>query len=114
MVAIESAGITDIGRKRKNNEDALFFDDDLGLYIVADGMGGHLAGEVASRLVVETIRDYMGRFKEDEDAEELQVGADRAAQRLTLFVDQHDVVRGRALGPVLAAHRAIRRKAATT
>ena len=72
MVSIESAGITDIGRKRKNNEDALFLDDDLGLYIVADGMGGHLAGEVASRLVVETIRDYMERFKEDENAEELE------------------------------------------
>ena len=72
MVAIESAGITDIGKKRKNNEDSLFLDDDLGLYIVADGMGGHFAGEVASRLVVETIRDYMSRFKEDEDVEELE------------------------------------------
>lgn len=45
----------------------MFFDDALRLYIVADGMGGHQAGEVASKIVVETIRDYMMRFKADGD-----------------------------------------------
>ncbi len=59
MVVIESAGITDIGRKRTNNEDALFLDDAMKLYLVADGMGGHQAGEIASHLVVETIIDYI-------------------------------------------------------
>ena len=59
MVTIESAGITDIGRRRDQNEDSLFIDDSMGLYVVADGMGGHNAGEVASKLVVETIRDYL-------------------------------------------------------
>jgi protein phosphatase len=71
MVVVESAGITDVGRKRKGNEDALLLDDDLRLYVVADGMGGHLAGEVASMLVVETIRDHMKRLKEDGAVEEL-------------------------------------------
>ena len=71
MVVVESAGITDVGRKRKGNEDALLLDDDLKLYVVADGMGGHQAGEVASMLVVETIRDYVKGFKEDGDVEEL-------------------------------------------
>jgi len=71
MAEIESAGITDVGRKRKGNEDSLFLDDTLGLYIVADGMGGHQAGEVASKLVVETIRDYMSRFKGNTAVEEL-------------------------------------------
>jgi hypothetical protein len=37
-------GLTDLGRKRQSNEDAFFFDDDIGIYIVADGMGGHAAG----------------------------------------------------------------------
>jgi len=61
MANIESAGITDVGRKRKGNEDSLFLDDKKGLYIVADGMGGHRAGEIASNLVVESIRDYMAQ-----------------------------------------------------
>ena len=71
MVVIESAGITDVGKKRKDNEDALFVDDDLKLYVVADGMGGHQAGEVASTLVVDTIRDYYKRFDEFHNPEEL-------------------------------------------
>ncbi len=45
--------------KRKGNEDALYLDDDLGLYVVADGMGGHRAGEIASQLVVKTISEYI-------------------------------------------------------
>ena len=65
MINIESSGITDIGRRREQNEDSLFYDDGLGLYVVADGMGGHKAGEVASKLVVETIRDYIVQNKND-------------------------------------------------
>ena len=76
MLSIESAGTTDIGKKRKNNEDALLLDNDLRLYIVADGMGGHLAGEVASELVVETIRDYLTRSGAGGEAEELEDAAE--------------------------------------
>ena len=71
MVKIESAGISDIGRRRKQNEDSLFLDDRMGLYVVADGMGGHNAGEVASKLVVETIRDYIRQGQTGGQVEEL-------------------------------------------
>jgi protein phosphatase len=64
MFMVESSGITDVGQKRQLNEDNFFVDDNLKLYVVADGMGGHQAGEVASEMVVETIRNYMNRFKE--------------------------------------------------
>src|SRR5215471_17933972 len=48
-------GVTDIGRLRTNNEDSYFLSRGGGLWIVADGMGGHAAGEVASALTVESI-----------------------------------------------------------
>ena len=73
MIIIESAGITDIGKKRKINEDSVFLDDKLGLYLIADGMGGHLAGEVASNLVVETISDYIKKLREDDDTQEFDI-----------------------------------------
>lgn len=50
--------LTDIGLKRKINQDAFLQDDALRLYIVADGMGGHRGGEVASRLAVEVIQKF--------------------------------------------------------
>jgi PPM family protein phosphatase len=59
MITVESAGLTDIGRKRATNEDCVFVDDAEGLYVVADGMGGHQAGEVASHLVVTSLRAFL-------------------------------------------------------
>jgi len=50
--------------KRENNEDSLFLDNALGLYLVADGMGGAASGEVASRLVAETVAGYVKRYVE--------------------------------------------------
>lgn len=53
-----SYGVTDRGLKRQNNEDCFLLLPDRGIYVVADGMGGHNAGEVASRKAVEFISGY--------------------------------------------------------
>jgi len=74
-----SAGISDIGKKRGNNEDTFHCDDTMGLYIVADGMGGHRAGEVASSTVVSSIKDYMDAFHSSQGSMEASEGNISAA-----------------------------------
>jgi serine/threonine protein phosphatase PrpC len=54
--------------KRDHNEDAYFNNDDLGLYVVADGMGGHAAGEIASWEAVEAVHGMIRRGKDTIDA----------------------------------------------
>jgi protein phosphatase len=50
---------TDVGLRRERNEDSYLYDEDLGLYCVADGMGGHRGGEVASSMAVKTILEFI-------------------------------------------------------
>ena len=64
---IESFGATNVGLRRKLNEDSLFVDNDIGLFVVADGMGGHNAGEIASRLAVETVSNFVLRSRKEEE-----------------------------------------------
>ncbi len=56
---VEAYGISDPGCVRKNNEDCYLIEPDLGLYLVADGMGGANAGGIASRLAVKTVLELV-------------------------------------------------------
>ncbi len=61
------AGSTDVGRKRGHNEDNLCLLPEQNLYIAADGMGGHAAGEVASQIAVDTVAEFFEETAEDDD-----------------------------------------------
>ena len=54
-----STGISDIGLKRKTNQDAIYLNDDKSIYIVADGMGGHSGGEIASALAIKYFSEFL-------------------------------------------------------
>ena len=58
MLKVIAAGLTDVGRQREHNEDSYAIDDEHHLFVVADGMGGHLGGDVASNLATTTIANF--------------------------------------------------------
>jgi serine/threonine protein phosphatase PrpC len=64
MVALEFGAATDVGG-RLNNEDRLLADGSLGLFLVADGMGGYEGGEIASQQAVDSVRDFVARNQRD-------------------------------------------------
>jgi serine/threonine protein phosphatase PrpC len=59
------AGASDVGRLRDQNEDSFYLDDERRLYVVADGMGGHSGGEIASSVAIDTVSKEIGKRHEE-------------------------------------------------
>jgi protein phosphatase len=111
MLRISSAVASHPGLRREENEDAFSARDDLSLYLVADGMGGHAAGEIASRLAVETIESFVGDTRDADvnrtwpfpydsalslDGNRLKAAFRLANRRLGSAMETDDTLRGMA------------------
>ena len=111
LTTVTSAVATHPGLRREGNEDASRVRADLGLYVVADGMGGHAAGEVASRIAVETIESVISDTRAADasttwpfpydtalslDGNRLKAAFQMANRRLTSAMGDNDELRGMA------------------
>jgi serine/threonine protein phosphatase PrpC len=84
---LRSFGLTDRGRKRPLNEDAYSCDDTLGLYVVADGVGGHAKGEVASQESVEQISGFVRQGRPLIDAFVKDPGRDEKREQVRRLLE---------------------------
>ena len=74
MPQLEYAGLTDVGRRRDHNEDAFGLIPEQHLFVVADGLGGYAAGEVASKLAVESIAGFIQQQQHSAETTDYDVG----------------------------------------
>jgi protein phosphatase len=81
-------GISDVGRSREHNEDAIGWDADMALVLLADGMGGHNAGEVASEMAVHTIIDALSDVLTPEVLEANVIDSESAVREAVVFANE--------------------------
>src|SRR5580693_5984759 len=94
MDSIRFYAATDVGKVRDHNEDNFLVDKKLALFVVADGMGGHAAGEVASAMAVRTVHEEIKREKELlDDSEAGATGASKVTPRDLVSLLEHAVQR---------------------
>ena len=111
ILPVTSAALTDPGLRREINEDSFCNRTDLGLFLVADGMGGHAAGEVASKLACEVIETFINDTRDADlnrtwpfpydpsislDANRIKAAFRLANHRLTAAMESDDALRGMA------------------
>lgn len=112
-LGVEVAARSDVGRVRASNEDSFGYDQRLGVYVVCDGMGGHAAGEIASRIAVDTVISYF-RDKEpiaaDASLIDAPIGArlladavNKANESILQYADENEATTG--MGTTLVAAR---------
>ncbi len=108
---VAAFGLTDVGRRRESNEDDFLLEPGRGLYAVADGMGGHAAGEIASRLAIETLQEVLHRddtlvkpMSAEDAAEWLRGAVVEANRRICDSIRLHEERRGMGTTVVALVH----------
>jgi PPM family protein phosphatase len=101
-----AAGLTDVGKQRVHNEDRFILLPEFNVFVVADGMGGHQSGEVASRMAASTIASYFrnGDGRKGTVAERLRAAVTQANARIFARADDSRAHRGMGTTVVAAAY----------